>query len=76
MSLASPYAQLGILSAAFECRDRGQYGFLLPPDQIIPNNEELVPAIMHLTNSDWVRGSVECVFDFDCNDFNECINDQ
>lgn len=76
VSLDWTYAQLDILSYSFECRDTGQFGFLLPPSQIIPNNEELVPAIMHLTNSEWVRGSVECVVGSDCNDVNECTNDQ
>lgn len=49
------YTQRDMLSLSFECRDTGAYGFLLPPEQIIPNNEELVPAILHMTNSDWVR---------------------
>ncbi|XP_065890606.1 carboxypeptidase B-like [Dysidea avara] len=34
-----------------ELRDTGQYGFLLPPDQIIPNGEEMVPAVMYFANT-------------------------
>lgn len=49
------YMQRGMLSMSFECRDTGEYNFLLPADQIIPSNEELVPAILHMTNSEWVR---------------------
>ncbi|XP_065833342.1 carboxypeptidase B-like isoform X1 [Oscarella lobularis] len=30
-----------------ELRDTGQYGFLLPPDQIIPNGEEMVAAALY-----------------------------
>ncbi len=38
----------GALSFAYELRDTGRYGFLLPPDQIIPNSEEVFPAILEL----------------------------
>ncbi len=38
----------GALSYAIELRDRGQYGFLLPPNQILPNSEEVFPAILGL----------------------------
>ena len=57
VSLDWTYAELDILSFSFECRDQGFYGFNLPTHQIIPNNEELLPAIVHLTNSDWVRAA-------------------
>lgn len=56
------YAQQGILSYAYECRDTGTFGFELPPDQIIPNNEELLPATLHLTDSDWVRAKIRFEF--------------
>jgi len=49
------YAQLGLLSVSFECRDTGQFHFLLPADQIVPSNEELGPALLSMANSDWVR---------------------
>ena len=47
------YDELFILSMAFELRDKGQYGFLLQPDQIIPNNEEVLPAILYMTGAEW-----------------------
>jgi hypothetical protein len=31
-----------------ELRDTGRYGFLLPPDQIIPTGEEIMPAVLYL----------------------------
>ncbi|XP_065909435.1 carboxypeptidase O-like [Dysidea avara] len=34
-----------------ELRDNGQSGFLLPPDQIIPNGEEIIPAVMYYANN-------------------------
>lgn len=41
------YAAHGIpLSYTFEFRDQGTYGFVLPPDQIIPNCEETTDAII------------------------------
>ncbi len=48
---------LGVLAFGFELRDRGQYGFLLPANQIIPNAEEITPALMYLT--DWVSQPLE-----------------
>jgi len=33
-------------SLAFELRDEGEYGFLVPEDQIRPNGEEIFPSIM------------------------------
>ncbi|XP_047512876.1 zinc carboxypeptidase-like [Pieris napi] len=32
----------------YEFRDKGQYGFLLPADQIIPNSEEVLDSIVDL----------------------------
>ncbi|XP_026494162.2 uncharacterized protein LOC113399282 [Vanessa tameamea] len=32
----------------FELRDLGEYGFLLPPEQIIPNNEEVMDALVEM----------------------------
>jgi len=46
------YGVRGALSFAFELRDTGQYGFLLPPDQILPNSEEVYPATLSLI--EWV----------------------
>ena len=33
------------IAYTLELRDQGQFGFLLPDDQIIPNSEEMVPAM-------------------------------
>ncbi|MCX7992545.1 MAG: M14 family metallocarboxypeptidase, partial [Fimbriimonadales bacterium] len=38
----------GALSFTYELRDTGQYGFLLPPEQILPNCEEVYPAFLEL----------------------------
>lgn len=58
------YAQLDILSFSYELRPigGGLSGFALPADQIIPNNEEILPAILHMTNADWVRLPVRFEF--------------
>ncbi|XP_046971373.1 zinc carboxypeptidase-like [Vanessa cardui] len=32
----------------FELRDVGEYGFLLPPEQIIPNNEEIMACLVEM----------------------------
>ncbi len=52
------YVQRGILSYTYEARG----GFDLPQIQIIPNNEELLPATLYLTNSDWVRAPLRFEF--------------
>lgn len=36
------------ITLAYELRDKGQYGFLLPADQIIPNAEEFVDSLVGL----------------------------
>ncbi|MCK6483806.1 MAG: hypothetical protein HUU22_06365 [Phycisphaerae bacterium] len=41
-SVAMPYS--------YELRDTGQYGFLLPPDQILPTCEEIFPTLTYLTD--------------------------
>ena len=51
------YMQRDVLSFAFECRDTGAFGFDLPANQIIPNGEEMVPALLRLSNSEWVRSA-------------------
>jgi len=58
------YAQLDLLSYSFEMRPltSGQGGFELPVDQIIPACEELVPAMIHVLRSDWVRSRMYYVF--------------
>jgi len=59
------YVQRGVLSFSFEMRPAsgGLSGFDPPPTEIIPNNEELLPAILRLSNSDWVRSIAR--FDYD-----------
>ncbi|MCO6439173.1 MAG: hypothetical protein J5J06_18945 [Phycisphaerae bacterium] len=58
-SLDWTYAIRNVLSFSYELRPASSNpGFVLPPDQIIPNNEEILPAILHLTGSDWVRNTV------------------
>lgn len=42
------FAVRGALSFTYELRDTGQYGFLLPPEQILPNCEEVYPAFLEL----------------------------
>ncbi len=51
----------GVYSWTFELRDTGTYGFILPPDQILPTGEEIFAAIDTLAS--WaaleVRTTVE-----------------
>lgn len=56
------YAQRDIFSFSYELRDTGFYGFTLPAGQIIPNNEEVLPATLHMTDSDWVRSPMRFEF--------------
>lgn len=45
------YDKAGVtLSYTFELRDNGQYGFLLPADQIIPQGEEFLAGLAALKN--------------------------
>lgn len=62
VSIDWTYAQRDMLSLTVECRDTGTFGFLLPPEQIIPNCEEMLPAMLRMTNSDWVREPVRFQF--------------
>ena len=39
-----------IFSYGVELRDKGQFGFLLPPDQILPSGEETLQALRALAN--------------------------
>lgn len=36
------------VSLLIELRDVGEYGFLLPPEQIIPNNLEIMDALLEM----------------------------
>lgn len=42
------YAEAGAWALGYELRDTGQYGFLLPPAQIIPTSEECFAGCMEL----------------------------
>ncbi len=44
------YDGAGAIGFGFELRDTGQFGFILPPEQIIPNGEEFVPAMLFLAD--------------------------
>jgi murein tripeptide amidase MpaA len=48
VSIDWAYGDRGILSYTIEVRDQGQYGFLLPAEQIVPTCEENFPAAMTL----------------------------
>lgn len=39
------------LSYTFEFRDQGTYGFVLPPEQIIPNCQETTDAILTMVSA-------------------------
>jgi murein tripeptide amidase MpaA len=54
------YADQGIFSFTTELRDTGQYGFLLPADQIIPTCEENFAAALYL--SEWFTSPVKISF--------------
>lgn len=43
------YGNEGILAYTIELRDTGAFGFLLPPEQIVPTCEENLPAILYLS---------------------------
>lgn len=34
------------IAYTYELRDKGRYGFLLPPDQIIPTGEETLDSLV------------------------------
>src|SRR5690606_12442174 len=42
------YGELGASSFTFELRDTGEFGFVLPADQIIPTSVETAPAFLYL----------------------------
>lgn len=45
------YNTLGVkLGYTIEFRDKGRYGFVLPPVQILPNCEELMAGMIALVN--------------------------
>ena len=50
------YGSKGRFAYSIELRDTGEFGFLLPPEQIIPNCEENLPAIVYL--SQWASSGI------------------
>lgn len=40
----------------YELRDLGQHGFVLPPEQIIPNSEETLDSIIVILEEGEARG--------------------
>lgn len=49
------YGARDVFAFSFELRDTGTYGFILPASQIIPQNQEILPALMLMTGSLPVR---------------------
>lgn len=45
------YEQRHIIGLTFELRDKGGYGFLLPPSQIVPTGMELVEGALTLSEN-------------------------
>ena len=50
------YGDQGVYALTVELRDTGSYGFVLPPEQILPTCQENFPALLHLT--DWAADFV------------------
>ncbi|MEE8142206.1 MAG: M14 metallopeptidase family protein, partial [Planctomycetota bacterium] len=46
------YGELGVPGLTYELRDQGQFGFLLPPEQIIPTCEEIWAAMVY--SGEWM----------------------
>lgn len=54
------FGQRGVFSWTIELRDTGEFGFLLPADQIIPTSEELLAGVLALAQ--WVADPVDFRF--------------
>ncbi|XP_047537148.1 zinc carboxypeptidase-like [Vanessa atalanta] len=50
------YAARIPISYLIELRDLGEYGFLLPPEQIIPNNKEIMDALVEMDKTTRLLG--------------------
>lgn len=44
------------ITYTYELRDQGQYGFLLPPNQIIPTGEETMDSLVAMFKEAKARG--------------------
>lgn len=44
------------ITYTYELRDRGRYGFLLPPEQIIPTGEETLDSLVTMFKESKARG--------------------
>jgi murein tripeptide amidase MpaA len=54
------YGDQGIFAFTTELRDTGEFGFILPADQIIPTAEENLPAALQL--ADWITQAILFTF--------------
>lgn len=50
------YGAQGILAYTIELRDTGEFGFVLPPEQIVPTCEENLPGILYLSR--WASAGI------------------
>lgn len=53
----------------YELRDRNRYGFLLPPDQIIPTGEEVVDSLVVMFKEAKARGYIKSI----CRQIKSCL---
>jgi murein tripeptide amidase MpaA len=60
VSVDHMYGVQGVLGFTYELRDTGEFGFLLPADQIVPQCEEFFPAV--LFHGDFVTAPVRIKF--------------
>ncbi|MGE3107675.1 MAG: M14 family zinc carboxypeptidase [Phycisphaerales bacterium] len=63
------FGDRGILSWTIELRDTGAFGFILPPEQIVPTGQEILPAVLTLAESlyrpaDWNGDGLISTADF------------
>ncbi len=59
-SLDWAWDEAGTYGFTYELRDTGQYGFVLPPDQIVPSGEEILESL--LWTGEQVLGAVDASF--------------
>lgn len=52
--------EAGAYSFTYELRDTGEFGFILPPDQIVPSGEEILESL--LWTGEQVLGAVQASF--------------